>query len=373
MLHLLGKQFMSLPVNPKTKRGAKALEEWLRKGAQTAATSKGGQHTTAFPSTRALADRFGVSNVTAFRILQKLHSDGQLWKKPNGRYFAASLRRTMEEPQPVYCLLRNLESWTASYREIMAGFSTEMGEAGRAFLMNHNETLVTHPSIDAPPSFAAPDEQKNLLARALRIDSPIHGWLLDHLWHDSALVKYRSHLKNAVLLWRETPLPWVTSVLPDFMLAATQVLAHLISRGYHRILVAHPFQNDPAIEQMIAALSAAGKSLGIPVTGKQIRPAARASDRKSLVKELHQADGTGVFCPEDNIASLLLSAFRENGLLPPKTGLISGMGTYVARNAGLTCLEIPFREMGQIAARILEGVGGPPRPIQTRIIQGSST
>ena len=63
----------------------------------------------ALPVTRFLGKSYGISNVSAFRVLNDLSDSGQLWRAANGRYFLPAARRLLEKPAMVACLIRRLE------------------------------------------------------------------------------------------------------------------------------------------------------------------------------------------------------------------------------------------------------------------------
>ncbi len=73
------------------------------------------------PVTRFLGAAFGVSNVSAYRVLSELAGQGLLWRAPNGRYFQAGARRLLDRPLPVACLFRRLERWSELSRHLLEG------------------------------------------------------------------------------------------------------------------------------------------------------------------------------------------------------------------------------------------------------------
>ena len=87
------------------------------------------------PVTRFLGQSFGISNVSAHRVLAQLATDNVIWRAPNGRYFRTEARRLIERPPPVACLLRRLERWTEVGRRIMQGVDEACGAMDRALLL----------------------------------------------------------------------------------------------------------------------------------------------------------------------------------------------------------------------------------------------
>src|SRR5258706_11836774 len=61
------------------------------------------------PTTREFGRRFRVASATAYRILQKLSEDGEIWQHPtSGRFYPPAARALLDRPKPVACLIRRL-------------------------------------------------------------------------------------------------------------------------------------------------------------------------------------------------------------------------------------------------------------------------
>ncbi|MEI8309340.1 MAG: hypothetical protein WCH98_01150, partial [Verrucomicrobiota bacterium] len=177
------------------------------------------------PVTRFLGDSFGISNVSAFRVLNELSGSGALWRAGNGRYFLPEARRLMEKPAPVACLLRRLERWTEVGREIMLGVDDACGELERAMLLVHDRVLFRQADPTAPTAIGSDAELRQTMEDFLRVHSErIGGLILDELWPDRVLAKFKKDLRSGVVVYRRTKLPFLGCVSADVDGAARLVV-----------------------------------------------------------------------------------------------------------------------------------------------------
>src|SRR5690606_31400730 len=92
------------------------------------------------PTTREFGRRFGVASATAYRVLQKLSHEGEIWQHPtSGRYYPSAARALLDRPKPVACLIRRLELDSEQYREVLEGISLGCGALHRTMLLWHDE------------------------------------------------------------------------------------------------------------------------------------------------------------------------------------------------------------------------------------------
>lgn len=315
-----------------------------------------GPVTSSLPTTRTLGQRFGVSNTTVFRALQRLMEDGVLWQHPNGRYYPAASQALLDRPQPVACLMRRLELCSELYRELLEGISAGCGAHRRTMLLWHDELLVTHADVAAPPAFASISQQRAILADFLdRHGDTAGGFVLDHAWRDEVLQEQAARLPRAVVLFRSCPLKSLGNVRADFRAGALMALTHLLARGYEQITPVEPFENDPAVEEFLGALADAVDELGC---GGRVGPptkAGTAEQRQLLVEQMHRAKRrTALLFPEDSIAIMVLEAARVAGVrCPEDVGFLSAQGTDFALKTNLSCLRYDYRAMGRIAVDVM--------------------
>jgi DNA-binding LacI/PurR family transcriptional regulator len=317
------------------------------------------------PTTRALGDRLGLANTTVFRVLRDMTAAGELWQHPtNGRYYPPGARILLDRPKPVACLIRRLELGSALYRELLEGISAGCGDRRRTMLLWHDELLVNHPDPEQPPQFAATNQQRAILKEFLdRHGAAAGGFVLDHIWSDEALRAQSDRLTPAVMLFRTCGIPSVSNVAVDFHAGALKALAHLLGRGFERIIFANPFAGDPAVSEFASALKTAALELGC-AERLSTSPAATPKQRESLIQRLRQSRRRdAILCPEDNVALLLTKAAAKTGLkLPDRAGVLSVMGTQVAIDAGISCLRYDFRALGRLAVEAL-GSENPLRSV----------
>ncbi|HEU5081053.1 MAG TPA: substrate-binding domain-containing protein [Opitutaceae bacterium] len=339
--------------------GIAGLEQSVRKLA-------GGGHwalNARLPTTRILGERFGISNASVSRLLQRLDREGVIWRRPNGRYYSAASHRLFARPKTFACLLRKLENWSRVYFGVMSGFSREFGANQAAMLFVHNETLVRHSDTAHPPAHAGAAMQTAALEAFLSAPhESVAGVLLDDVWRDDVLAKFAGRLGAAVVVCRPTSLPEISSVSIDFAAAGLSAIAHLYARGYEEIVIAVPFTNAAPISLMISAAKKGAATLGKAIPAGNVCLASTPAARARLVARLCKSKKrVGIFCPEDNVAlQLHQELVAAGGKVPASIGLLSGMGTDLVTRAGISSLRIDYEAIGRLAAEILTG----PEPRQ---------
>lgn len=305
---------------------------------------------TPLPVTRDLGDRFDISNVSAFRVLAELRDRELLWQAANGRYYRAAARRLIEKPLPVACLLRRLESWTEVGREMLQGVDEACGSMDRAILLVHDRALFQQADPTSPTTSGSLEALREVLEDFLLLHGDrTSGVLLDELWPDDVLAGFEGRLKHAVVLYRRSKLPFVNSVSADTLSAARTVLDLATQRGDREIIIVSPASEyRPSIE-MEQALKQEAKRRSIACRtalspGAEFsKPFASAAGKKRT-RSL-------IVVTEDNTAVGVLSTMRQAGWSGPENiGLVSTMGSRIAREVGITATGFDFREMGRKAA-----------------------
>lgn len=266
------------------------------------------------PTTRELAQKFGVNNSTVFRHFVHYEKQGRLWRSEGGRFYDARVRSLVEKPRPIGCLLRRIENWSFLYQEWMEGIATASEEAGRATLLWHDETLVCHKEVGAPPTFASAKQQIASLATFLRhYRHAIGGLILDQIWSDEALASLPLAVRRKSVILGRPGLPDMISIIPDWKQSTRLALKELHAIGCDIVHPIVPFGQDPAI---IHALNCIHSSAG--EEGHALGPelsAATPAEREQLLHDLGRSGKTvGLIVPEDNIARILFSEAQERGL-----------------------------------------------------------
>jgi len=329
------------------------------------------------PTTRDLGKRFGVANATAFRVLQKMAQDGEIWQNPtSGRYYPIGARILFDRPTPMACLIRRLELDSEQYRELLEGVSIGCGALHRTMLLWHDELLINHPDPHNPPVFASIVQQRAILSDFLdRHGKAAGSFLLDHIWSDEALRAYSARLKPSVVLFRSCSLNGISNIRADFRAGAFKALAHLLDRGFEQIIPVIPFFGDPSVGEFTTALEQVAADAGCRGRIEWATPATTKEERSALIERLSQvSQRTALICPEDNVTMLLVDGAREAGIpCPDRIGLISVMGTDFASKAGITCLRYDFRAMGRLAVDALNGSEPVKHAIEPQLVVGNTT
>ena len=328
------------------------------------------------PTTREFGEQLGVANTTAFRILQKLAQDGEIWQHPvSGRYYPTTARALLDRPKPVACLIRRLELGSEQYRELLEGISLGCGALHRTMLLWHDELLVNHPEPQDPPVFAGVAQQRAILTNFLdRHGAAAGGFVLDHVWSDGALLHVPS-LKPAVVLFRSCTLDGFSNVRADFRSGAFKALTHLLARGYEQIIPVEPFSGDPAVAEFLSALEKAADETGCRDRLSAVVPVTTKAERATLVERLGRAKKrTAIVCSEDNVTLFLTEAVRAAGVAcPDRVGLLSVMGTDFATDAGISCLRYDFRAMGRLALDALVSARPMQHVLEPQLQAGATT
>jgi DNA-binding LacI/PurR family transcriptional regulator len=329
------------------------------------------------PTTREFGKRFRVAGATAYRGLQKLAHEGEIWQHPtSGRYYPATARALLDRPKPVACLIRRLELDSEQYREILEGISLGCGALHRTMLLWHDELLVNHPEPRESPVFASIAQQRTILKDFLaRHGEAAGGFVLDHVWHDDVLRAHIQRLQPAVVLFRACGIPDFSNVRVDFRSGALKALTHLLGRGYEKIIPIEPFAGDPAVVEFFAALEQAVDETGCRERlGKSVS-AGTDPQRAALIENLQRSKRrTALLCPEDNVSTFLATGLQEANLdCPDRVGLLSVMGTDVVVEARISCLRYDFRALGRLAIEALGSTEPVQQVLEPQLSPGTTT
>lgn len=329
------------------------------------------------PTTRAFGKRFGVANTTAFRILQKLTREGEIWQHPtSGRYYSATGRALLDRPKPLACLIRRLELASEQYREVLEGISVGCGALQRTMLLWHDELLVNHPDPHDAPLFAPVAQQCAILNNFLKWHSgPVGGFVFDQVWSDECLRMYAAKLDRAVVLFRSCALDGFSNVRADFRSGALKALSHLLGRGFEQIVPVAPFTGDPAVGEFLRALATAAEETGCSSRLTNVQTVSTNRERAALVDRFRRGTKRiALVCPEDNAALFLTEAVRQAALsCPGRIGVLSVMGTDVATEAEISCLRYDFRELGRLAVEAVGKPGLSQYVLEPQLVSGKTT
>jgi len=301
------------------------FEKWIRVHLEKSRASSA-----PLPTTRELANRYGVANSTVFRLFMKLEAEGLLWRAFNGRFFDARARALVDKPLPIACLFRRIEDWSLLYQELMEGIASACEQEGCASLLWHDDRLVQHGKVGSPPRFASIGTQEKSLETFLnRYQRSAGGFIFDHAWSDKVLAELPPEIKKmSVILCRTGPKD-ILSVAPDGVHAARLALAHLLDLGCINIHPVRPFFGDAAVEYLLEGINEAASLSHCKLSGEV--SAETALSRRHLMAQIKKSGKpTGLIVPEDNVACLLQEECFANNLESIK--IISIQGTRKACN-----------------------------------------
>lgn len=337
----------------KKKRPTEVLEEWLREKS----VLKNAKALEPLPATRVLGEKFGVSHGTAFRLLCALEREGLIWRHDNGRFYPALAGKVLGRPKPLAVMLRRMASWSSLCREVMEGFTDECGELERPVLLFHNKDLLVQDTPSSGLRITSSQAQKDFLRDffLLQGDS-IGGVLFDEVWRDEALRDFVTVGVPLVSFYRPGVSPRLGGVGADFAAGALLAMSHLLASGYEKIFLLNPWPNYESARLFLSA----ARNVYREIAGREF-PASQEVELhdsvqykaflRKLVSSRHRF---GLICPEDNISCHLAQDLESRGVaLGKRHGLVSVMGTFVAKTAGLTCVRYDYHGMGRRAARML--------------------
>tara|TARA_R100000027_G_scaffold61790_2_gene53433 strand:- start:15694 stop:16800 length:1107 start_codon:yes stop_codon:yes gene_type:complete len=325
------------------------------------------------PSTRKLADHFGVSHVTVAKALLTLSERGAMFKGENGRYFSNRMPPPSELSKPVTCFLRSINSWAGWYPELMEGIGRACEESGRGLLIYPVSQLLEQEAPDIVPTLLADDRQRELLKALLLRASPDGGRLiLDDLWSDAVLEEFSDELDGARVLLRSCSVSGLVEIVPNFSQGAFLAFTHLLGCGFEKIWVVRPFSGVGAIDESIEAFEAVFRASGIDHSRFRVIDIDRDNGLAHLAGKLGKESGRiGVYCPEENFALSLYRELENFGIqVPQSVGLLAGWGTGAIASKGLSALHLDLKALGRIA---VEGDEASMVPFEFSMKIGSST
>jgi len=305
------------------------------------------------PVTRFLGESFGISNVSAFRVLNAFSKSGQLWRAPNGRYFLPGAKRLLDKPLPIACLLRRLERWSEVGREIMLGVDKGCGDLERAMLLVHDRVLFRQAESMQPATVGSDRKLRQCMEDFLLVHSErIGGIILDELWPDRLLATFKKSIPQGVVLYRKTQLPFLGNVAADAEGAARMVVTYALENRFAGLCVLRPFRGYEPSDEMVDALLQAAKghfpkpkvaSMTSQDAYQRMLFAARKAKRRSLV-----------VATEDNAAAVALDNLLSLDFdIPGEIGILSTMGSRIATDRAITSIGFDFRKIGSESVQML--------------------
>jgi DNA-binding LacI/PurR family transcriptional regulator len=185
----------------------------------------------------------------------------------------------------------------------------------------------------------------------------IRGVILDELWPERVLVRFKNRIQQGVVLYRSTNLPFLGCVSADVQSAARMVVNHAAQNQFAKLIMLLPFRGYAPSEEMLDALQVAAKE----PFGEA--PVVTLNGSSSALQDLmvglrNERRKTLLVATEDNAAVAVLDALRQTGMdVPGRVGLVTTMGSRIALDRSMTSAGFDFRLMGAEAARM--AINGP--------------
>jgi hypothetical protein len=315
------------------------------------------RHDLPLPTTRSLALRLQVSPATVHRVLQELAAEGGLTRGRNGRYFPVLAGEAARDRSawPVVFLMGRMKEWDLTMRDILHAATRQVAQYQRGLFAYHIDCLISQDDARTPPRFASAGLQMKLLGNFLsQAGEAWAGAILENMWDDGVIARYRNEFQRIVVIDRECAVEGVSSVFPDFDRAAALVVGHALARGYERLVVARPY-DDEFVRQLSRAVRRVSASIGAFAASIEECNLADPAARDRLIRGLKApAARTCVFCLEDNHGAHLRADLALVGTrCPERVGIIVGTGVLHAGPDPMSSLVIDFSAVGRLAVDLL--------------------
>jgi LacI family transcriptional regulator len=224
------------------------------------------------------------------------------------------------------------------YAEVVLGYEEAAGELGRSVLI-----LSTHGRD------AAPDMVHDL---AGRVDGLV---VLGRTVSDDVVREIAGRGVPVVLLARSV-VGAVDSVNAENVERAHELANHLIGHGYRDYAFLGDAKSSPDTSERWSGFCAALAEAGLHPPAAPVRAGLREEEGRRMATEMVTAGlPDAVVCANDELALGLLTGLRELGVAVPGDVAVTGWDDVMAaRYAGLTTIRQPMRELGALAARMLD-------------------
>lgn len=295
-----------------------------------------------FFSNRAIAKQFGVSYLTAHRLVQELVTDGWLVRRSGaGTFVSGPVAELRGVELFFHARARRSDSFGARLHEQLRSTLAELGIA----------TKVTWADKGSAP----------------RAD-----WL-PVVWECPATVEALGEKRRFVLVLNDRPPPglgasFVDSVSTDDFSggAAAAELLRKVAPARRLAIFAGP-RSDHRSQQRVAGFRAHARSAHVIWAGSWY-----ADDAAIIARRLVNERFAGIFCCNDRLAEALLNAYSSVRKPPPP--IVGFDDAPVAEHLNLTTIAIPWNEIVDgaidIIRRRLDGDSGlaaqlifAPRPV----------
>ncbi|HEY8240534.1 MAG TPA: LacI family DNA-binding transcriptional regulator [Kiritimatiellia bacterium] len=248
------------------------------------------------------------------------------------------------------------------FADVLAGIDGEAAARGY-----HLMTVLTHGLEDEAATVRR-------LVRERRVDALVafNMYLPDDVVGEAA----RRGMRIALI---GRPHARVAAATVDNRSAAAAAMAHLLGHGYRDVaILAGPRGNRDSDERLAGCRIAAGKAKA-PIAGGRIWHAQFTEESAVETVQAHLESGAllprAIFALNDDMAIGARSVLLRRGLrIPEDVALMGFDGTWAARIADLSTVEVPMAELGKAAARAALDVGTERRikPLPCRLVLRNS-
>ncbi|HZJ05609.1 MAG TPA: LacI family DNA-binding transcriptional regulator [Nocardioidaceae bacterium] len=225
------------------------------------------------------------------------------------------------------------------YAEVVLGYESVAAELGRSVLI-----LSTHGRSAAP---AMVEEMAD------RCDGLV---IMGRTVPDEVVERLARRIP--VVLLARPQIGEVDSVKADNVAGAHTLIEHVIASGARRIvLVGDPDLSPDVAERWDGFETAASKHGGIQLTQRHPARFGELAGEKVAREAMSQGLPDAFVCANDELALGVLSELRSHDVdVPGRVKLTGWDDIMAARYAGLTTVRQPMRDLGGMAARLLDEI-----------------
>jgi len=293
------------------------------------------------PSTKNLCDNYGVSHVTALRVLKSLAQDGYISQKAGRGYFVNRINAngcSAELNQVIACVLRpyRKSSLTDNY------FNDITQAIHQACMQKHFNMHYPHQALELEEEFVDEKFWLELTESCLEIADKVDGYFLDERIPDPIIRKFISVInKPCVLVGRKT-LAGIDTVFSDNVGGTASAAKMCVQMDYKRFFVAHDayhvdnYNFAERTKSFINALKKAGISEK-EITKFEFNITSFEDTFASLEKDIIPGVKTLFFSPNDRFARWLADTMLEHDL-----PLGNGVGVLGFGEVGYSRLKTPY-------------------------------
>ena len=305
------------------------------------------------PSTRELAEKHGVSQLTAIRALALLAQRDILIRRPGHNYCVAqNFESPVAQPQFLTLLFRHISNkgWESYGNDIISGITME---GVKACYSTYLSAAATRAYWFNTMDFSS------VVSEAHQLAGQNKGFVADYFVPDDLLQQLveETHLP-VVIVGRESKVPRVKSVVLSISPACYTMLNTLKRLKYDAFVCCGPYQMEryeyQQLDLFYKELAAAEKNVRILKEFINLSWSEQVSEINQALKEFSHS--RICFITSHDIVARKIFEFLEqqNISVPEQVGVVGFYGTRQATEHSpvLTCLAAAPEKLGQYAAQL---------------------